>query len=140
MDLFSRKIVGWEVHSSDTADHAAHLVRRTALTEGIYGARDKPVLHGDNGSTLKATTVLAMLNWLGIERIDRFVSMSDMKHDALVGQGIRIVERVPIPDDLVPEDARVEMEAKKAAGYFSHEQPANRAGLAATKGRALGDY
>ena len=67
LDLYSRKIVGWEVHSSDTADHAAHLVRRTALAEGIYGATDKPVLHGDNGSTLKATTVLAMLNWLGIE-------------------------------------------------------------------------
>ena len=28
---------------------------------------DKPVLHGDNGSTLKATTVLAMLNWLGVK-------------------------------------------------------------------------
>jgi len=28
---------------------------------------DRPVLHGDNGSTLKATTVLAMLNWLGID-------------------------------------------------------------------------
>ena len=27
---------------------------------------ERPVLHGDNGSTLKATTVLAMLNWLGI--------------------------------------------------------------------------
>jgi len=27
----------------------------------------KPVLHGDNGSTLKATTVLAMLNWLGVK-------------------------------------------------------------------------
>ena len=28
---------------------------------------DKPVLHGDNGSTLKATSVLAMLNWLGVQ-------------------------------------------------------------------------
>ena len=27
----------------------------------------KPVLHGDNGSTLKATTVLAMLQWLGVK-------------------------------------------------------------------------
>ena len=35
-------------------------------------------------------------------RIDRFVSMSDMKHDALASQGIEIVERVPIPDELVP--------------------------------------
>jgi putative transposase len=35
MDQYSRKIVGWEVHDSDHADHAAHLVRRTALAEGI---------------------------------------------------------------------------------------------------------
>ena len=66
LDLYSRKIVGWEVHDSDHADHAAHLVRRTALVEGIAALGAKPVLHGDNGSTLKATTVLAMLNWLGV--------------------------------------------------------------------------
>ena len=66
LDLYSRKIVGWEVHEADSADHAAHLVRRTALTEGIHAAINKPVLHGDNGATLKATTVLAMLHWLGI--------------------------------------------------------------------------
>jgi transposase InsO family protein len=67
LDLYSRKIVGWEVHDADHADHAAHLVRRTALAEGIAAMGAKPVLHGDNGSTLKATTVLAMLNWLGVE-------------------------------------------------------------------------
>jgi putative transposase len=67
LDLYSRKIVGWEVHDSDDSDHAVHLVRRTALAEGIAAMTDKPVLHGDNGSTLKATTVLAMLNWLGVK-------------------------------------------------------------------------
>lgn len=66
LDLYSRKIIGWEVHASDSADHAAHLVRRTALAESIHAEQTKPVLHGDNGSTLKATTVLAMLQWLGI--------------------------------------------------------------------------
>lgn len=35
LDLYSRKIVGWEVHADDHSDHAAHLVRRTALAEGI---------------------------------------------------------------------------------------------------------
>lgn len=67
LDLYSRKIVGCEVHETDSADHAAHLVRRTALAEGIHMAAQKPVLHGDNGATLKATTVLAMLHWLGIK-------------------------------------------------------------------------
>jgi putative transposase len=67
LDVFSRKIVGFEVHDSDDADHAAHLVKRTALAEGIHAMKVKPVLHGDNGSTLKATTVLAMLHWLGVK-------------------------------------------------------------------------
>lgn len=67
LDLYSRKIVGFEVHETDSADHAAHLVRRTALSEGLHGTETRPVLHGDNGATLKATTVLAMLHWLGIK-------------------------------------------------------------------------
>jgi putative transposase len=67
LDLFSRKIVGAEVHETDAAEHAAHLVRRTALAEGIAARATKPVLHGDNGATLKATTVLAMLHWLGVK-------------------------------------------------------------------------
>lgn len=66
LDLYSRKVIGWEVHDTDEADHAARLVRRTALAEGVDVMAARPVLHGDNGATLKATTVLAMLHWLGI--------------------------------------------------------------------------
>ena len=80
------------------------------------------------------------LHWLGVTRIDRFVSMSNLKYDALVRQGIEIVERVPIPEALIPEDARVEMEAKKAAGYFTEEPTPDAAALAQTKGRGLPDY
>jgi len=67
LDLYRRKIVGWEVHDSDDSAHAAQLVRRTALAEGIAAKSSRPVLHGDNGVTLKPTTVLAMLNWLGVK-------------------------------------------------------------------------
>src|SRR4051795_9767754 len=49
LDLYSRKIVGFEVHDTDTAEHAAHLARRTALAEGIHALPTRPVLHGDNG-------------------------------------------------------------------------------------------
>jgi putative transposase len=66
LDLYSRKIVGFEVHDTDQAEHAAHLVRRTALAEGIHARPLRPVLHGDNGPSVKATTVAAMLHWLGI--------------------------------------------------------------------------
>ena len=80
------------------------------------------------------------LHWLGITKIDRFISMSNMKYDAIVSQGITIGERVPIPEYLVPHDAKVEIEAKKAAGYFSPDEPPDAARLAATKGRDLSDY
>ena len=66
LDVYSRKIVGFEVHETDSADHAVELLRRTALAEGIHALRRRPVLHGDNGATIKATTVLAMLHWLRI--------------------------------------------------------------------------
>lgn len=52
-------------------------MRRTALAEGIAALGTKPVLHGDNGSTLKATTVLAMLNWLGVKPLYSRPRVSD---------------------------------------------------------------
>jgi len=39
-----------------------------------------------------------ILQWLGIKKIDRMLSMSNMKYDAITQQGIPILERVPIPD------------------------------------------
>ena len=78
-----------------------------------------------------------VLHWLGITRIDRMVSMSNMKFDAITQSGIEIVERIAIPDDLIPQDARVEMEAKKAAGYFTTGDVLDANSLADVKGRAL---
>ena len=78
------------------------------------------------------------LSWLGISRIDRFVSMSNMKVDAVTRQGIDIVEQIPIPGELIPGDAGVEMDAKKAAGYFSEDVPDERE-LKLPKGRGLDD-
>ena len=98
----------------------------------VYNARKRQI-DGDRPETyFKRTECVAgvpdmrfqelmpdVLHWLGITRIDRFASMSDMKYDALVRQGITIGERVAIPEGSIPADARVEMEAKLAAGYFS---------------------
>jgi len=78
-----------------------------------------------------------VFHWLGIRRIDRWVSMSNVKRDALETQGIEVVEQLAIPDRLVPLDAAVEIEAKKAAGYFSPSRIPDPGELSRTKGRAL---
>jgi len=76
-----------------------------------------------------------VLHWLGITRIHRFASMSDMKCDALLRQGIAIDERVALPEEMIPPDARVEMEAKIAAGYFVGD--GRRLDFGGTVGRGL---
>ena len=78
-----------------------------------------------------------VLHWLGVRRIHRLVSMSNLKYDAIVESGIEVGERVQIPEGLIPDDARVEMDAKRAAGYFSAEAPPDAEQLATTKGRGL---
>jgi GTP cyclohydrolase II len=78
-----------------------------------------------------------VLHWLGITKIHRLVSMSNMKFDAISGQGIEIGERVNIPDALIPADAKVEMDAKKAAGYFTPGPVPDAEELKKAKGRGL---
>ena len=80
-----------------------------------------------------------VLHWLGIRKIHRLVSMSNMKYDAITGSGIEVGERVNIPDDLIPADARVEIDAKMAAGYFTDGAVPDADELAKAKGRGLAD-
>ena len=64
MDVYSRKIVGWEVFDTESANHAALLIRKTYLREGIAG--EPLVLHSDNGSPMKGATMLVTLQKLGV--------------------------------------------------------------------------
>ena len=81
------------------------------------------------------------LHWLGVTKIDRFISMSDMKYDAIVASGIKIVERVPIPPELIPKDAQVEIAAKVFVGYHGGDQyKVNESDLEQVKGRATNEY
>ncbi|MEP9394240.1 GTP cyclohydrolase II [Gordonia sp. VNK1] len=78
-----------------------------------------------------------VLHWLGITKIDRLVSMSNMKYDAITGSGISVGERVDIPMELIPADARVEIDAKMAAGYFTRGAVPSTDDLRQVKGRGL---
>lgn len=80
-----------------------------------------------------------VMHWLGITRIDQFVSMSNLKYDAVTNSGIEICERITIPEDLIPADAQVEIKAKKAAGYYSEDDTPDEATLAQTIGRQYED-
>lgn len=64
MDIYSRKIVGWSVHDSESSQYAAHLIQQGCLDEGI--PQGQLVLHSDNGAPMKGVTLLCMLQQLGV--------------------------------------------------------------------------
>jgi len=66
LDLFSRKILAWEVWEHENAENSRTLLRRACLAENIAAQQSPLILHGDNGSPLKAGTVLALMDQLGI--------------------------------------------------------------------------
>ena len=105
-------------------DSASNYFLRTECVAGVQDMRFQELMPD-------------VLQWFGIRRIHRLVSMSNMKYDAIVGGGIEVGERVPIPDELVPADARVEIDAKMAAGYFTEGAKPDAERLKTTKGRGL---
>ncbi|EHL01689.1 putative Uracil-regulated protein 1 [Glarea lozoyensis 74030] len=88
-------------------DRASEYFKRTENIAGVKDMRFQALMPD-------------ILHWLGIKKIDRMLSMSNMKHDAIVSQGIPIHERVELPESWIPADSRVEIDAKITAGELSH--------------------
>lgn len=66
LDLYSRKIVGWEIWEEESAERASQLIRRTVIREQCVIRQHPLVLHSDNGSPMKGATLLETLHSLGI--------------------------------------------------------------------------
>ena len=64
VDIYSRKIVGWEVHDRESSEQASALIRKAVLSEGCIG--QPLVLHADNGSPMKGATMKTTMEKLGI--------------------------------------------------------------------------
>jgi transposase InsO family protein len=64
LDLFSRKIVGWQVYDEESSVLASEVLRDICQREGV--APGQVVLHADNGGPMKGATMLATLQHLGV--------------------------------------------------------------------------
>lgn len=62
MDVWSRKIVGWEIHTEESETHAQDFFRRVAASRNVRGVH----LHSDNGNPMKGATILVLFFSLGI--------------------------------------------------------------------------
>ena len=64
MDVFSRKIVGYDVFLEQSAELGSQVVSKAYTTEGI--TKQQVILHSDNGGPMKGSMMLAMLETLGV--------------------------------------------------------------------------
>ena len=64
LDLFSRKIVGWQIYDTEDSNRASELIQAICQQEGISAGQ--VILHSDNGGPMKGATMLATLRELGI--------------------------------------------------------------------------
>jgi transposase InsO family protein len=64
MDVFSRRIMGWEIHEEENTVRAATFIRRTCQANGIHPRG--LILHSDNGGPMKGIMTLSALRELGI--------------------------------------------------------------------------
>jgi transposase InsO family protein len=58
MDVFSRKIVGWQIYEVESSDLASEVMRDICIREAI--APNQVVLHSDNDSPMKGATLQAL--------------------------------------------------------------------------------
>jgi len=65
MDIYSRKIVGWEVHDIESSELASEVLRKTRFSEQLPIGQEV-ILHSDNGSPMKGATMLATMQKLGV--------------------------------------------------------------------------
>lgn len=105
-------------------DSAATYFARTECVAGVQDARFQELMPD-------------VLHYFGIKKIHNLHSMSNMKYEAITKSGIEVLNRLSIPDHLIPDDAQVEIEAKKAAGYFTAGESKSGESLANVKGRDL---
>jgi transposase InsO family protein len=64
LDIFSRKIVGWEVHERESAELSSRLLVQICKNEGVKP--DEVTLHSDNGGPMKGATMLVTMQKLGV--------------------------------------------------------------------------
>lgn len=75
MDIFSRMIIHWEIHETETAELASEMIKKACELQGIR--HDQIKLHSDNGGPMKGATMLATLQWLGVAPSFSRPSVSD---------------------------------------------------------------
>ena len=118
VDIYSRKIVGWEVYEVESGEYAKVLVERTLLSENC--SKNPPVLHSDNGAPMKSFTFKARLEELGVgSSYSRPRVSNDNPYSESLFRTVKYCPEYPSSGFVTLDDARSWM--LKFARWYNHE-------------------
>ena len=114
LDIFSRKIVGWQVFEEESSENAAAVIRDICEKEKIK--KEQLILHSDNGSPMKGTLMISMLQKLGVTAsFSRPGVSNDNPYSESLFKTLKYHSKFPEKGFETKEDAR-----NWVAGFVSH--------------------
>ena len=106
LDLYSRKITGYEVHKTESGELAAALIQRSVIRESCW--RQPLVLHADNGAAMKSQTLQMKLHELNITPSHSRPRVSnDNAYAESLFRTLKYVPTWPSPGFKTLEEARI---------------------------------
>ena len=118
MDIFSRKIVGWQIYEHESSEQASEVLKDLCRQEGIQ--KDQVVLHSDNGAAMRGATLLATLQTLGImPSLSRPSVSNDNPYSESLFKTLKY--RPCYPLDRFDSLAKARAWAEKLVHWYNHE-------------------
>ena len=118
LDVFSRKVMGWQVHEEESPDHAARLIRKACADNSVDASC--LALHSDNGGPMRGSTMLATLQSLGVAPSFSRPSVSnDNPYSEALFRTLKYVPAFPSKPFESIEQARAWVEA--FVHWYNHE-------------------
>ena len=117
LDIYSRKIVGWQVHESESAEFAADLLKDIVRREEVKSG--EVLLHSDNGSPMKGATMLATLQSLGVMPSFSRPGVSD--DNAFIESFFKTLKYAPVYPKSFEDVAAARVFVEEFAQWYNHE-------------------
>lgn len=137
-DVWSRKILGWEVHDVESSDHAAALVERIRAEAGPDVDLAGWVLHSDNGGPMKGATMLATLQRLGA--VPSFSRPSVSDDNPYIESLFRTLKYCPeYPSSGFESAEQARLWVARFVAWYNHEHQHSGIGYVAPADRHAGD-
>lgn len=137
VDVWSRKILGWDVHDIESADLAAALIQRIRDQAGPGVDLRGWVLHADNGGPMRGATMLATMQRLGVvPSFSRPSVSNDNPFSESLFRTMKYVPEYPRDGFATLETARTWVAAFVA--WYNHEHHHSGIGFVAPDDRHTG--